>query len=101
MTPSTITRRTPARPIPSEIPATMRPAAIDRFGGSEVLSGHTLPVPEPNAQEVLIAVDAAGVGTRAASQRAGVWVEGDEDFPLSLGIAGAGTIVPVAARVHR
>ena len=102
MTPSTITRRTPARrPIPSEIPATMRAAAIDRFGGPEVLSVHTLPVPEPNAQEVLIAVDAAGVGTWDASQRNGEWVEGDEDFPLILGIDGAGTIVAVGARVER
>ena len=102
MTPSTITRRTPARrPIPSEIPATMRAAAIDRFGGPEVLSVHTLPVPEPNAHEVLIAVDAAGVGTWDASQRNGEWVEGDEDFPLILGIDGAGTVVAVGARVQR
>jgi NADPH:quinone reductase-like Zn-dependent oxidoreductase len=102
MTPSTITRHAAARrTIPSEIPATMRAAAIDRFGGPEVLSVHTLPVPEPNAHEVLIAVDAAGVGTWDASQRNGEWVEGDEDFPLILGIDGVGTVVAVGARVER
>jgi NADPH2:quinone reductase len=102
MTPSTITRHAAARrTIPSEIPATMRAAAIDRFGGPEVLSVHTLPVPEPNAHEVLIAVDAAGVGTWDASQRNGEWVEGDEDFPLILGIDGVGTVVAIGARVQR
>ena len=99
MTPSTTARRATARAIPSEIPATMRAAAIDRFGGPEVLSIHTLPVPEPNAQEVLIALDAAGVGTWDARQRDGDWSEGDEDFPLVPGIDGAGTVVAVGARV--
>ena len=102
MTPSTMTKRAAARrPISSDIPATMRAAAIDRFGGPEVLSVHTLPVPEPNAQEVLIALDAAGVGTWDAGQRSGEWAEGKEEFPLILGIDGAGTVVAVGARVER
>ena len=99
---STISRQeTASRAIPSEIPATMRAAAIDRFGGPEVLSIHTLPVPEPNAKEVLIALDAAGVGTWDAGQRDGEWAEGDEQFPLILGLDGAGTVVAVGARVDR
>ncbi|HEV8233238.1 MAG TPA: alcohol dehydrogenase catalytic domain-containing protein, partial [Gemmatimonadaceae bacterium] len=102
MTPSTTARRAAARrAIPSEIPSTMRAAAIDRFGDPEVLSIHTLPVPEPNAQEVLIALDTAGVGTWDAGQRSGDWAEGNEDFPLVLGLDGAGTVVAVGARVER
>jgi hypothetical protein len=47
------------------VPKTMRAAAIDRSGGPEVLSIHSLPVPELDASEVLIAVDTAGVGAAA------------------------------------
>jgi NADPH:quinone reductase len=95
---STATRRA----VPSAIPATMRAAAIDRFGGPGVLSIHTLPVPVPNAQEVLIALDAAGVGIWDARQRDGTWsAEGEERFPLVPGTDGAGTVVAVGARVER
>lgn len=101
MTLSTTARRAAIRrAVPSAIPATMRAAAIDRFGGPEVLSIHTLPVPEPNAQEVLIALDAAGVGSWDAPLRGGEWAEG-ERFPLILGLDGAGTVVSVGARVER
>jgi NADPH:quinone reductase-like Zn-dependent oxidoreductase len=79
----------------------MRAAAIDRFGGPEVLSIHTLPVPEPNAQEVLIALDAAGVGTWDAAMRTGEWAEGEQHFPLTLGLDGVGTVVSVGARLER
>src|SRR6185369_5374689 len=41
------------------IPATMRAAAINEFGGSEVLRLHTLPVPAPAAGEVLIRIETA------------------------------------------
>ena len=102
MTPNTIARRMTARRAnPGAIPATMRAAAIDRFGGPDVLSIHTLPVPQPNAQEVLIALDATGVGSWDAGLRDGEWAEGEEDFPLILGIDGVGTVVAVGARVER
>ena len=38
----------------------MRAAAIDEFGGPEVLKLHWLPVPAPAAGEVLIRIDTAG-----------------------------------------
>jgi hypothetical protein len=38
------------------IPRTMRVAALDRIGGSEVLMLHIVPVSVPQAGEVLIAV---------------------------------------------
>jgi hypothetical protein len=39
------------------VPRTMFAAAIDRFGGPEVITAHALPVPEVDAGEVLIAVE--------------------------------------------
>jgi hypothetical protein len=47
------------------VPRTMFAAAIDRFGGPEVITPHALPVPAVDAGEVLIAVDtrALAVGT--------------------------------------
>ena len=44
------------------VPRTMFAAAIDRFGGPDVMTGHALPVPAVDAGEVLIAVDTAAVG---------------------------------------
>lgn len=86
------------RAAPASIPETMRAAAIDRFGGPEVLGIHELPVPKPGAQDVLIALDAAGVGSWDAWLRS----EGAKPrFPLVLGNDGAGTVVAVGARVTR
>lgn len=79
----------------------MRAAAIDRFGPPRVLNVRDLPVPKIGAQEVLIAIDTAGVGSWDARKRAGKWAEGDEEFPLILGIDGAGTIAEVGSRVRR
>src|ERR1700682_6579958 len=55
------------------IPKTMHAMAIDRFGGPEGLSMHTLPVPVPNANEVLIAVNNAEVGGWDGGMRSGWW----------------------------
>ena len=73
--------------------ATMRAAAIDAFGGPEVLTIHTLPVPNPDALEVLIALDTSGVGVWDAEMRAG-WVPsgGRARSPLVLGTDGAGIV---------
>ena len=79
----------------------MRAAAIDRFGSPEVLTMHELPVPQPNAREVLIRLEAAGVGTWDPSIRSGDFTEGDERFPLVVGTDGAGTIAAIGARVER
>jgi len=88
-------RRSPA------IPSTMRAAAIERFGPPAVLRVRQLPVPSIEPGEVLIAVDAAGVGIWDAKIRGGDWAEGDEAFPLVLGTDGSGRIVAVGARVRR
>jgi NADPH:quinone reductase-like Zn-dependent oxidoreductase len=83
------------------IPKTMRAAAIDRYGGPSVLTMHSLPVPEIAANEVLIEVNTAGVGTWDGFMRAGPSESGQEHFPKILGTDGSGTIVAVGARVRR
>ena len=80
------------------LPDTMLAAAIDRGGGPEVLSVHRLPVPAPKADEVLIAVDYAGVGAWEAAMRQDPGSRAQ--FPLILGSDGAGTVAAVGSAVH-
>jgi NADPH2:quinone reductase len=79
----------------------MKAAAIDRFGPPSVLKIHTLPVPKPGPNEVLIALHAAGVGVWDADIRAGWWPQGRPKFPLVLGTDGAGVITAKGARMRR
>jgi NADPH:quinone reductase-like Zn-dependent oxidoreductase len=79
---------------------TMRAVAIDRFGGPEALTIHELPVPKISAQEVLIAVDTAGVGTWDPRVRAGEWAE-SKDFPMILGTDGSGVVTEAGKQVRR
>ena len=93
---------TKAAPRPAATtPATMKAAAIDRFGPPEVLRPHTVPVPKPGPHEVLIALHAAGVGIWDAKLRDGSYATGRERFPLVLGTDGAGVIAERGARVRR
>ncbi|MET0676016.1 MAG: NADP-dependent oxidoreductase [Bradyrhizobium sp.] len=84
-----------------QVPRTMFAAAIDRFGGPEVITAHALPVSEVGAGEVLIAVDVAGVGRWDADVREGYFASRKPRFPLVLGYDGAGVIVKVGSRVRR
>jgi NADPH2:quinone reductase len=83
----------------------MQAAAIDRFGGPEEITLHTLSVPEPKADEVLVRVAAAGVGAWDPSVREGEYFEetGEEapGFPYVLGVDGAGTVAAVGSRVKK
>jgi NADPH2:quinone reductase len=83
------------------VPTTMRAAAIDRYGGPEVLTIHVLPVPKLDAGEVLIAVHTAGVGGWDADIRAGWSPGGRPHFPLVLGTDGSGTVAAVGSHVRR
>src|SRR5205807_9532272 len=67
------------------VPDTMLAAAMDRGGGPGVLSIHRLPVPKPNAGEVLIAVYATGVNVWEAGfrQNPGQRSEGQTAEPQS------------------
>jgi NADPH:quinone reductase len=95
--------RTATKPRKPTIPTSMRAAAIDRFGPPAVLTLHTLPVPQPGRNEVVIAVHTAGVGIWDASIRDGSWrPQGRRTkFPLVLGTDGAGNVVARGAGVTR
>ena len=81
----------------AQVPETMRAAAVDRGGDAETLSIHQLPVPKPGKGEVLIAVDAAGVGVWQAKYKPRDSEE--THFPVILGSDGAGRIAAVGPGV--
>ena len=86
----------------TEIPAWMKAAVIESFGGPEVIKLRTLPVPQVNATEVLINIHAAGVGVWDADIRNGSWRPfGKTTFPLVLGTDGAGVVVAKGPRSRR
>lgn len=81
---------------------TMRAVALDRFGGPETLKVQTVPVPEVAADEILIHVEAAGVGAWDPFEREGGFVEmlgRKAKFPYVLGTDGAGTVAAVGGKV--
>ena len=81
---------------------TMRAVALDRFGGPETLKVQTVPVPEVAADEILIHVEAAGVGAWDPFEREGGFVEmlgRPAKFPYVLGTDGAGTVAAVGGKV--
>ncbi|MCL5278778.1 MAG: NADP-dependent oxidoreductase [Planctomycetes bacterium] len=82
----------------------MRAAALDGFGGPEMITLHTLAVPEVGPDEVLIRVESAGVGVWDPYEREGGFagMSGTEaKFPYVLGSDGAGTVAAVGANVRR
>jgi NADPH:quinone reductase len=82
--------------------ANMKAAAIDRFGPPSVLKLHTLPVPQPQPNELLIALHTAGVGIWDESVRDGSWRPyGRPKFPLVPGTDGAGIVMAKGQRVRQ
>lgn len=84
------------------IPTTMRAAAIDRFGGADLLRLRDVPVPKVAADEVLVHVEAADVAVWDVEEREGHLVEmmkGKPTFPYVLGTDGAGTVAAVGDKV--
>jgi len=80
---------------------TMQAAAIDKFGDAVTL--HTLPVPEVDADEILIRVEAADVGVWDPFEATGGFHQiygGEARFPYILGSDGAGTVVEVGKDVR-
>ena len=83
------------------VPETMKAAAIDRYGGPEVLQLHELPVPRPGSKKVLIRLEAAGIGVWDADIRSGEFEFGKSGFPKVLGNDGSGTVMAVGTGVDR
>src|SRR5882724_4178901 len=84
-----------------QVPEAMQAAAIDRFGGPEVLTLHVLPVPSLDKGEVLIQMHTAGVGVWDAEMRAGWSPSGRTTFPLVLGTDGSGTVAAMGSHIRR
>ena len=86
--------------MPQTTQNTMKAAAIDQFGGP--VTPHTLPVPQVGPDEILIRVEAAGVGVWDPFEREGGFASMaglTPRFPYVLGSDGAGTVVDVGESV--
>ena len=82
---------------------TMKVVAIDRFGGIETLKTRQLSIPDVGANEVLVRVEAAGVGVWDPFEREGGFAKEynvQPTFPLVLGSDGAGTVEAVGDGVQ-
>jgi NADPH:quinone reductase len=79
----------------------MMTAAVDRFGPPSAIKLHRQAVPKPAADEVLIRVEAAGIGSWDPSIRDGSWRRpGRIKFPLVLGTDGTGIVAAKGSRVR-
>lgn len=88
----------------SEVNQLMRAAVIESFGGPEVLKLAELSTPTPGEGEVLIRVEAAGIGSWDRQERAGEYDGAfgmPSTFPYVLGWDGAGTVAAVGHGVTR
>jgi NADPH:quinone reductase-like Zn-dependent oxidoreductase len=83
------------------LPDKMRAAAIDRFGGPEVIHTEVLPVPELSPHEVLIEVRFAGVGSWDPELLDGSLGDGSKGFPRVFGSDGSGVVVACGEKVTR
>jgi NADPH:quinone reductase len=78
----------------------MRAAVAVRAGGPSVLKLREVPVPKLGANDVLIAVDAAGVASWDAEMRKGWSPTGKAEYPIVLGTDGAGRVAAVGSKVR-
>jgi NADPH:quinone reductase len=81
------------------LPKSMQAMAMDHPGGPEVVTMHTLPVPKPAADAVLVALHTAGVASWDISARQDPSGLKYYSVPFVLGTDGAGVIVAKGAKV--
>ena len=74
----------------------MRVITASTYGGPEVLRVEERPAPQPQADDVLVEVTAAGVNLMDIYARRGML--GMFSLPLSLGVDGAGVVIAVGDR---
>jgi NADPH:quinone reductase-like Zn-dependent oxidoreductase len=84
----------------TSIPEKMKAEVIDRFGPPDVMHAAVIPVPNLDANDVLIRIATAGVGIWDPYLCAGVLDTG-APFPRVLGSDGAGTVAAVGSAVRR
>ena len=81
------------------VPTEMKAAAIDRFGGPEVLHIETLPVPEAEGRTRCSSGSTPpGSASGTPYVRAGEFELGERSFPEVIGNDGAGEVVAVGSR---
>jgi NADPH:quinone reductase-like Zn-dependent oxidoreductase len=78
----------------------MRAAVLHRAGPPDVFSLEDVPVPQPQAGEVLVRVRACGVSYRDVVERNGTYRR-DVKFPLIIGLEIAGEVTALGAGVRR
>src|ERR1700754_578949 len=86
------------QPAVMQLPATGLAARVHRFGGPEAISVEEVPVPRPADGEVLVRVEAAGVGPWDG------WIRGGnsvlpQPLPLTLGSDLSGVVQAVGADI--
>ena len=79
----------------------MRAIAMDNYGGKEVLQWREMPVPAADENELLIRVEAAGVGVWDVLEREGFLKEmAPAAFPRIIGADGSGTVADAGKDVR-
>ncbi|WP_428390539.1 quinone oxidoreductase family protein [Lichenicoccus sp.] len=80
----------------------MKAIRIERYGGPEVLQLQDIPVPAPDAGEVLVRMAHAGINVMDGGTRKGAFANSQTypvHLPTTIGMEGAGTVERVGAGV--
>ena len=79
----------------------MKAVVIHEYGGPDVLKYEHLPRPEPQADQVLVRVIAAGVNPVDGMIRSGMFADEKRAFPIILGGDIAGVVEKVGSKVTK
>ncbi len=82
--------------IPVELPENMRAAVVTQAGGPENFEWREVPVPMPNAGQVLVETAATGLNFIETYQRSGLY---DVQYPFIPGSEASGTVIALGEDV--